>query len=329
MPEALKLRRLEHLVLVADELNFARAAQRSCLSQSAFGRSIAALENSLGLRLVDRGSRQLRLTAAGLRVVARARPLLSSTRDLRAEMDLLMRGDFGDATAGAGPFTAVALFPSAVARLRASHPRVSVRLHVDSAQGLLRRLLEETIDFFVSDTREIAPTDAISIRQLGTLKGALFCRTGHPLLERRELRLADLSTMGFASVHMPNVVRKSLSQLMLAHTDRELPVVFECESSIVMRELVLRSDVVLLACREAVSFELEAGLLHELEVRELQFLGDATPLRTEIGVVRTEARTLLPASELLLHQVVEVAGRALSSCATVPGGVDPHGDVHA
>jgi len=97
----------------------------------------------------------------------------------------------------------------------------------------------------------------------------------------------------------------------------------------VMRELVLRSDVVLLACREAVSFELEAGLLHELEVRELQFLGDATPLRTEIGVVRTEARTLLPASKLLLHQVVEVAGRVLSSHATVPGDVDPHDDVHA
>lgn len=79
-----------------------------------------------------------------------------------------------------------------------------------------------------------------------------------------------------------------------------------------MRELVLRSDVVLLTCREAVAWELGAGLLRELHVRELQALGDATPLRTEIGIVRAPARTPLPASELLLRRVVETAACILS-----------------
>jgi DNA-binding transcriptional LysR family regulator len=55
MPSAPKLRHLEHLVLLADELHFARAAERACLSQSAFSRSIQALEDTLGLRLVDAG----------------------------------------------------------------------------------------------------------------------------------------------------------------------------------------------------------------------------------------------------------------------------------
>jgi DNA-binding transcriptional LysR family regulator len=331
MPEALKLKRLEHLVLLAEELNFARAALRSCLSQSAFSRSIAALEHSLGLALIDRGARHLRFTAAGARVVARARPLLSSTRDLRAELDLLARGDLGDVAAGAGPFTAVALFPPALARLREQHPRVAVRLHVDSAQGLLRRLREETIDFFLSDTREIPPSNGISVRQLGTLVGSLFCRAGHPLLARPALRLEDLSNACIASVHMPEVVRRSLSRLMRAHADRDLPVVFECESSIVMRELVLRSDVLLLACREAVAWELDAGLLRELAVSELQQLGEATPLRTEIGVVRASGRTITPASELLLHQVLDVARRVLATPAPalLASGVDATVDVPA
>jgi DNA-binding transcriptional LysR family regulator len=316
VPEALNLKRLEHLVLLAEEQNFARAALRSCLSQSAFSRSIAALERSLRITLIDRGSRHLRFTPAGARVVARARPLLSSTRDLRAELDLLARGDLGDVAAGAGPFTAVALFPPALARLRAAHPRVSVRLHVESAQGLLRRLREETIDFFLSDTREIAASSGIAVRQLGTLVGSLFCRDGHPLLARPALRLEDLSNACVASVHMPQVVRQSLSHLVRAHAGRELPVVFECESSIVMRELVLRSDVLLLACRESVAWELNAGLLRELTVRELQALGAATPLRTEIGIVRAPSRTITPASELLLHQVLDVASRVLAKPAT-------------
>ena len=48
LPEPLKLRRLERLVLLANALNFACAAELACLSQSAFSRSVQALEESLG-----------------------------------------------------------------------------------------------------------------------------------------------------------------------------------------------------------------------------------------------------------------------------------------
>jgi hypothetical protein len=99
----------------------------------------------------------------------------------------------------------------------------------------------------------------------------------------------------------------------------------------VMRELVLRSDVLLLACREAVAWERDAGLLHELAVGELRQLGEATPLRTEIGVVRAPGRTITPASELLLHQVLDVASRVLATPAigTLARDVDAKVDVPA
>ena len=111
MSEPLKLRRLHHLVLLADELNFARAAEIACLSQSAFSRSIQALEESLALRLFDRGLRYVRLTAAGHRVVIRARRLLASTNDLQREVDMLRRGDLGDVAVGSAPSPRRRSFP--------------------------------------------------------------------------------------------------------------------------------------------------------------------------------------------------------------------------
>ena len=313
MSEPLKLRRLEHLVLLADELNFARAAELAFLSQSAFSRSIQALEESLGLRLFDRGLRYVKLTSAGQRLVARARRLLASTNDLQRELELLRRGDLGDVAVGAGPFTAVAIFPEALARLRAEHASVNVRLNVDNWWSLLERLTAEKLDFFISDIREIPRDDDITIQPLGTLKGSLFCRAGHPLLDKGPLELADLAQTQFASVYMPDVVRDALSTLLAPLSGARFPVVFECESAVATREFIFRTDVVLLACKEAVQVELDCGRLHELSVRQLQTLGADTPLRTEIGVVRCKDRTLTPASELLLSYVLGVAERCLVS----------------
>lgn len=306
MSEPLKLRRLQHLVLLAEELNFARAAELAFLSQSAFSRSIQALEESLELRLFDRGLRYVRLTAAGTRVVARARRLLASTNDLQREVNLLRRGDLGDVEVGAGPFTAAAIFPEPLARLRSEHPGVRIKLNVDNWWSLLERLTAEKLDFFISDIREVPPEDDITIQPLGTLKGSLFCRAGHPLLAKVPLELSDLCGYQFASVYMPDVVKQALNAL-LTPAGAPFHVAFECESAVATREFVSRSDVVLIACREAFLVELAAGFLKELPVREFMALGRQTPLRTEIGIVRWKDRTLTPASELLLTHVLDAA----------------------
>jgi DNA-binding transcriptional LysR family regulator len=310
MSEPLKLRRLQHLVLLAEELNFARAAELAFLSQSAFSRSIQALEESLELRLFDRGLRHVRPTAAGARVVARARKLLASTNDLQREVNLLRRGDLGDVEVGAGPFTAAAIFPEPLARLRNEHPSVGVKLNVDNWWSLLERLSAEKLDFFVSDIREIPPEGDITVQPLGALKGSLFCRDGHPLLAKTPLELSDLCGYQFASVYMPDVVKQGLNAL-LTPVGAPFHIVFECESAVATREFVSRTDVVLIACKEAFQVELAAGFLKELPVRQFMELGRETPLRAEIGIVRWRDRTLTPASELLLTYVLDTARRCL------------------
>jgi DNA-binding transcriptional LysR family regulator len=82
-----ELRALRYFVAVADELHFGRAAERLHIAQPAVSRRIAQLERELGVRLLDRSPRRVRLTAAGHRVLAAARDALAAADRVRAAAD--------------------------------------------------------------------------------------------------------------------------------------------------------------------------------------------------------------------------------------------------
>ncbi|WP_410468213.1 LysR family transcriptional regulator [Amycolatopsis methanolica] len=100
----MELRALRYFVTVADELHFGRAAERLHIAQPAVSRRIAALERELGVRLLDRSPRRVRLTEAGRRVLAAAREALAAVDRVRVaarECAGVMR-----IGTGAGQFTA-------------------------------------------------------------------------------------------------------------------------------------------------------------------------------------------------------------------------------
>ncbi|MER5218591.1 LysR family transcriptional regulator [Streptomyces sp. NPDC002838] len=79
----MELRALQYFVTVGEELHFGRAAQRLHIVQSAVSQQIARLERDLGVRLLDRNSRRVRLTPAGERVLAAARDTLAAAARVR------------------------------------------------------------------------------------------------------------------------------------------------------------------------------------------------------------------------------------------------------
>lgn len=90
----MELRHLRHFVVVAEELNFRRAAERIHIDQTPLSRTIRDLENQLGVTLLVRSPRKMRLTPAGTKLLDETRRLfirLERIRRLVQETDARFR----------------------------------------------------------------------------------------------------------------------------------------------------------------------------------------------------------------------------------------------
>ena len=126
------IKRLKHLVALADERNFGRAAERVHLSQPAFSRSVQSAEAELGLQLFDRGSLEVSCTSAGSFVIERARKLLFDSRCLERDVSMYRERLMGDIAFGVGPFPAATLLPALMVELRTRFAGINSRVEVNN-----------------------------------------------------------------------------------------------------------------------------------------------------------------------------------------------------
>ena len=98
----MNLRQLEHLMALAEEGSFSRAAERMHLTQSALSRSLQGLEDELGARLIDRSGRRSTLTPLGEAVLARAQRIVLEAAEIERSAELLRQGEAGTIRVGLG-----------------------------------------------------------------------------------------------------------------------------------------------------------------------------------------------------------------------------------
>ena len=141
----MELRHLRYFVAVAEEKSFTRAAERLHIAQPPLSRQIQQLEEELGVVLIEKGVRPLRLTEAGAFFLAHAKPLLDQVHDLRT---MTQRVGKVERTLSIGfvASTLYGLLPDMIRRFRERHPEVEVLLHEMTTVEQLRALKEGRID---------------------------------------------------------------------------------------------------------------------------------------------------------------------------------------
>ena len=149
------LHQLQTLIAVAEHGSFTAAGAAVGLSHSAVSLHVKALEKDLGLALVDRATRPPRLTRHGTALVDRARrmaALLDEIRALGSEESVA-----GSLAVGVVPTEMVHLLPAALARLRSSHPRLSLRVRTGLSSELAQAVLTASLDVAVVTAPDVVP----------------------------------------------------------------------------------------------------------------------------------------------------------------------------
>jgi len=285
------LRRWAHVVAVADCRSFVRAAEQVHLSQPALTRSIQAAEAELGLVLFDRRSNDVAATPAGEFVVARARKLVFDGRCVERDVDLYRDRSLGDVAFGVGPFPAATFLAPLLAAVHRQHPAIAVRVDVANWERLVEKLLQEEIEFFVADTRDLPPNPLVQVRPLAPEPGGFYVRQAHPLPERKPVVLKQLWAYGVATVRLPEQVRRTLGGMLGVESSGALSLALECDDLEVLKSTALACDLVLASPHRAVANEVSGGALRALTVTGLP------PLFSLPGVVTLRGLTPSPMAE--------------------------------
>jgi DNA-binding transcriptional LysR family regulator len=141
----MEMRHLRYFVAVAEEKNFTRAAERLHMAQPPLSRQIAQLEEELGVVLIEKGARPLRLTEAGKFFHAHAQELLNKASDLKAMTQRVGKIDRKFAI-GFVASTLYGLLPEIVRRFRNRFQSVDISFHEMTTMEQLQALKEGRID---------------------------------------------------------------------------------------------------------------------------------------------------------------------------------------
>lgn len=192
----MELRQLRQFVVLAEEGSFSIAAQRLCMAQPPLSVAIRKLEEEIGHALFVRGSRGVRLTAAGEAALQMARRCLEAAAQVKTVAQLAEVGDSGRLRIGFSGSVTVRLLP----RLLQAFSQHCPAVHLDLSEGtnleLLTRVEAGELDLGLVRLPTSRPPE-LRFQQVETDHFCLALPKGHALLRKPRITLAQLEGLPF------------------------------------------------------------------------------------------------------------------------------------
>ena len=165
---------LHHFVTLAREGTLSAAARTLGVDHATVARRVAALEQSTGLKLVDRRSRATTLTEDGKRIAAVAAPMEEAAFAVGRAAQAAKPGADGEVTISAPPNLASAVIAPQLSRLRLQHPRIHIKLIGEKRQASLGRREADVA------LRLMRPMEAgLFVRKVGSFGYSLYGAPGY------------------------------------------------------------------------------------------------------------------------------------------------------
>jgi DNA-binding transcriptional LysR family regulator len=187
-----ELRQLHAFRIVAEELHFTRAAIRLGMAQSPLSQKIRRLEEVIGARLFDRGTRKVELTPAGVALVELTDRLFAQINAGVERVAQIAAGQAGRIAVGFTPTTALRILPPVVDAFRRAFAAVEIDLSELLPDALRDALLASQID--VALVREPAEVEGLEWADVIAEPFVAILPAAHPMADgAAPFRLAALA----------------------------------------------------------------------------------------------------------------------------------------
>jgi len=295
-----KFRHLQCFLAVAQFGGVQKAAESLSITQPAVSKTVAELEEILGVRLFERGRHGAVPTREGQLFMPHASACVSA---LRQGVDLLARAE-GEAAAtldiGVLPTVATSLVPPVLRLFNVQWPRTIVRLRTGSNMELLERLKAGEIEFAVGRLADPERMVGLTFEQLYSEPLVAVVRAGHEMASGNASPAAQLMRHTVVVPPYGTLIRQSAESLLRAWAVPPLSSFVEVLSVSVGRALALENDAVWFVPRSAIEYELAHGLLVPLP---LPVAGTEEP----VGLILRSDTQPTPVGRALIDAVRKVA----------------------
>ncbi len=205
---------LSLFVVVARTGSISQAAELSALAVGAASKRLSDLEHALGVALLERHSRGVRLTQAGQTLLQHARRLMGQVDQLVADVSDYASGLTGVVRLWANTSAVTQFLPGQISAFMRDNGGIRIELEEADSQDVVLAVLDGRADLGIFADR--TPAHGLQLLPYRHDRLVLVAPAGHPLARRRAVRLEDAAAFDFVTLTRST----SLAQRLAAEAER-------------------------------------------------------------------------------------------------------------
>lgn len=290
---------LKAFVAAAEIKSFKKAADLINISQPAFSRRIEKLESALGVRLIDRDTRNMELTSIGRDFAKKAKQLLEGLDEALLGIQGLGVGRTGEITIACVPSAVYYFLPQVLRKYHESFPQIRIKIHDASANEVLSIVANGEADFgvnFVGSDESNIEFDTIFEESF-----VVACRKDHELSKKTKVSWEDLTQYDFMSVSKSSGNRM-LIDLALAGKSRAPKIIYEAQHVTTLLGLVEVGMGIAVVPSLAMPSK-DHPILASIPLYD-------PVVSRRIGLIKKKGRSLAPAAERLYELLSALTNKA-------------------
>jgi DNA-binding transcriptional LysR family regulator len=295
----LKLHDLHVLMAVVQAGSMNKAAALLHTTQPAVSRSVAELERTMGVRLLDRNAQGVEPTAYGRALLDGGTAVFDDLRQAVKSIEFLADPTAGEVRVGCSAHMAPNFISTVIARLSQGYPRIIFNVMAAQPEAQQRELTERNVDFVVGATLVPVTDERLAFELLYDESYVVATGAQNPLSRRRRIELAALADEPWM---LPSAESPFGAVLLRAFRTRGL----DYPRTIVFTHLPeLRAS--LLATGRFVTIFPTSFLRFSPRHQGIKVLPVQLPARVQMGIFTLTNRTLSPAAHLFIQAARELA----------------------